>query len=358
MSQTFTQPGAQGKPRLAVVAASSGTGEVGGAERFYSGLSQCLASDEVKVDLLTVVSNERSLETIKETYLKFYDLDLSEYDGVVSTKAPSYAIRHPNHVSYLLHTMRVFYDMFNQEFPEPWPELLEQRALIQELDTCCLSQPYTRQIFCYEEVRNRLREFNGLDAEVLHHDTFGLLSAGSPTGDRVGDYRYVFLPGRLHRWKRVQLVIEAMRYVKVPVQLRIAGSGEDEARFRKMAQGDPRISFVGSVSEEHLYELYRDALVVPFVPLREDFGLVTLEAFRSLKPVITCSDSGEPTRLVQDGESGFICSPNPEAIAEKIRILYYNPDLARKMGECGYHSVEHLTWDRVRDKILSALGFL
>ena len=34
-------------------------------------------------------------------------------------------------MSVLLHTMRVFYDMFEQEFPNPTPELLQHRALIQ-----------------------------------------------------------------------------------------------------------------------------------------------------------------------------------------------------------------------------------
>ena len=355
MSLPLIRSGAQGKPRLAVVAVTSGAGELGGAERFYSGLSQCLATDELEVDLLKVVSNELSFEEIKASYLRFYNLDLSDYDAVVSTKAPSYAVRHPNHVSYLLHTMRVFYDMFEREFPEPWPELLEHRALIQELDTCCLSPPYTRKVLCYEEVRQRLRQYNGLDAELLHHDTYGPLSASHRSDHRPGDYRYVFLPGRLHRWKRVQLVIEAMNYVEAPVELRIAGSGEDESHFRKLAQNDPRISFVGVVPEDRLLQLYQDALVVPFVPLREDFGLVTVEAFRAFKPVITCADSGEPTRLVQDGQSGFVCPSNPEIIAKKIQLLYENPDLARRMGENGYRSVEYITWERVRSRLLSAL---
>jgi len=38
--------------------------------------------------------------------------------GVISTKAPGYMIRHRNHICYLQHTMRVFYDMFDVEFPK------------------------------------------------------------------------------------------------------------------------------------------------------------------------------------------------------------------------------------------------
>ena len=36
----------------------------------------------------------------------------------------------------------------------------------------------------------------------------------------------------------------------------------------------------------------------------EDYGFVTVETFASAKPVITPTDSGGPTELVQDGVSG------------------------------------------------------
>ena len=40
---------------------------------------------------------------------------------------------------------------------------------------------------------------------------------------KEGKFEYIFLPGRLHRWKRVDLVIQAMRYIKLPVNLLISG---------------------------------------------------------------------------------------------------------------------------------------
>lgn len=345
--------------RIAVVAVRPASGEVGGAERLYEGLAQALEAAGNEVDLLQIVSEERSFETIQESYLRFYDLDLSRYARVVSTKAPSYAVRHPNHVCYLLHTMRVFYDMFEVEFPEPTPELLQQRKWIHELDTCCLSPPYTRAIFSNgQEVRDRLRSYNGLDAIVLHHDTFGLLRAEAcpePVANRESPF--IFMPGRLHRWKRVQLVIKAMKFVDAPIELKIAGSGEDEGWLQELAASDSRITFVGAVSDQELVNLYQQALVVPFVPQREDFGLITLEAFRCSKPVITCEDSGEPTRLVRDGWSGFICPPLAKAVAEKLQHLIDHPETAREMGRRGHASVAHISWERVSQTVLDSLSF-
>ena len=335
--------------RVAIVAVRSATGEAGGAERFYQGLETALEHAGAEIDLIAVESNENDFDSVKESYLRFYDLNLSRYDGVISTKAPSYLLRHPNHICFLVHTMRVFYDQFEQEFPEPWPELAKQRKLIHELDTASLSPPRTKKVFCIgNEVRNRLLEYNNIDSEVLHMDlAFNRF--------KPGNYEYIFLPSRLHRWKRVDLVIEAMKLVNRPVVLRIAGTGEHEDRLRELAAGNPRISFLGRISDQELVELYANALVVPFVPVREDLGFVTLEAFRSEKPVITCTDSGEPTHFVQEGVSGFICPPDPQSIAAKIEFLYDNIESAKTMGRHGYESIAHLSWTVVSKKLLTAL---
>src|SRR5206468_12340367 len=135
---------------------------------------------------------------------------------------------------------------------------------------------------------------------------------------RPGAQDYVLLPGRLHRWKRVGLVIEAYKYVKRNVPLLITGTGEDEATLRASAKGDRRIRFLGAVSEATLLDLYADALLVAFVPRHEDYGLITIEAFKSGKAVLTCTDSGEPLEFVRDGDNGYVVEPDARAIAARL----------------------------------------
>jgi glycosyltransferase involved in cell wall biosynthesis len=339
--------------RLAVITVRSALGEIGGAERLYSGLVNALNFDNVEAEEISLPSDESGFENILGSYLRFHELDLSGFDGVISTKAPSYLVRHPNHVCYLLHTMRVFYDMFEREFPSPWPELLDQRRFIHRLDTAALSPPSTRRIFVNgEEVRDRLIQYNGLDAIVLHHPL---------DHDRyrsgMGDEGYAFLASRLHRWKRLDLAIRAMEHVHTPIRLLIAGTGEDEAYFRGLAASSGRVVFLGRVSDEELVDLYGKARVATFTPLREDYGLVTIEAFRSGKPVITCTDSGTPARLVQDGVTGFVTPPDPAAIARALDYLYERPAVAREMGRRGEESISHIRWDALRARILFELGF-
>ena len=89
-----------------------------------------------------MVIDESSFEAILEGYEKCATLDLHDYDLVISTKAPTYAVHHRTHVSYLLHTIRVFYDMFHQEYGKGTPAQFRQRRLIHALD----KQPYTQTV--------------------------------------------------------------------------------------------------------------------------------------------------------------------------------------------------------------------
>jgi glycosyltransferase involved in cell wall biosynthesis len=102
---------------------------------------------------------------------------------------------------------------------------------------------------------------------------------------------------------------------------------------------------MGKVPDDELLDLYASALVVPFVPRFEDYGLVTIEAFMSGKPVITCADSGEPTEFVKDYETGFVVEPNPEAIAERIEYLIEHRDAAAIMGRNGRACIQDINWE-------------
>jgi len=337
--------------KIAVLAVENASGEQGGAEKFYRALTNALCDAGAEAEQLDIMGDESTFEAIEETYLRFYDLDLSAYDGVISTKAPGYIVRHPNHITYLQHTIRAFYDMFDNVFPYVTPEILQQRELVLQLDAGSLSFPRTKKVFVIgHEVRNRLLDFINIDSEVLHESLVDEVF-------QCGQYDdYLFMPGRLHRWKRVDLIIEAMRYVNAPIKLKIAGIGQHSEEYKELAADDSRIEFLGRVSGEELVGLYSNALAVPFVPLREDFGLVTIEAFRSGKPVLTCSDSGEPTHFVHNNKNGFICPPDPQAIAAKFDLFYNNKKRTQDMGMNGKRSVEHLTWKNVSTTLLNALG--
>lgn len=337
--------------RVGVVTARGSGGGEGGAERFYDALVDAFRRMGHQAEEVVVTVDEPNFERIKRNYLACYDLDLSRFDVVVSTKAPTWMVRHAHHVCYLVHTIRVFYDMFDEVFPEPWEGIIEQRDLIHRLDSLALQRPRCRAVFTIgKEVTDRLAHWNEVPSMVLHpplwRDAFHL----GPQGD------YFFLPGRLHSWKRVDLVIQAFKKIRANVRLKIAGTGEAEAALKELAAGDARIEFLGRVSDENLIELYAGALAVPFTPKREDYGYVTLEAFASGKPVITCTDSGEAAAIVAAAKGGFVAAPDPEALAEAFESIASDRQSAQAFGENGLHWVRSLSWQQVAHTLLEAAG--
>jgi glycosyltransferase involved in cell wall biosynthesis len=320
-----------------------------GAERHFLGMVQAFQR-HVDTEWIQLPISEASFETILRGYLDSYDLDLSAYDLVVSTKAPTYAARHPNHVCWLLHQIRVFYDRFDDEYgklpAQALVQLQSQRQTIQRLDNLALRR--VRKIFTNgQETARRLKLYNGFDAEVLYPPVFS-------QGYYCAEQQHFLLPGRLHRWKRVDLAIRAMQHLPNDIPLLIAGAGEDEPEFRKLAGSDPRVQFLGFVTDEQMRRLYANALAVLFVPKDEDFGYITVEAMLSHKPVIVCKDSGEPALLVNHGRTGFVVNPDPAEIAGAMGLLVTNRELAREMGERAFQSAPSQSWDHVVQRLIAA----
>jgi glycosyltransferase involved in cell wall biosynthesis len=340
--------------KVAVVTAAMSSGERGGAEAFYAGLLGGLRSLGVDAEQVDVRIDESNFEAVLASYLRCHDLDLRQYDLVISTKAPTYLVRHPRHVSYLVHTLRVFYDRFAGEFGEGTPELRRQRALIHAMDKAALHPGRVRRHFTIGHTNyRRLLDvdpfWRDVPYEVLH-------PPATVTGFRPPrPGQYFFLPGRLHRWKRTDLVIRAMQRLDRDIPLKIAGTGEDEGHLRRLAGDDTRIQFLGRVSDEQLVDLFAGALAVPFVPVQEDYGLVMVEAFNSRKPVVTCLDSGEPLHFVKHGVNGLVVEPTTDAVLGALEFLVDRPERAAEMGDNGFQSVAHIRWESIASKLVHSV---
>jgi glycosyltransferase involved in cell wall biosynthesis len=341
--------------RIAVVAAIARHAEQGSAETLYHGMIRSLAGSSHQVEKIDVIVDESSFDKILESYVTCYDLDLREYDLVISTKAPTFMVRHPRHVSYLMHTIRVFYDMFHYEFGTGTPDQHKQRRLIHAFDAYGLHPSRVRKHFAigltpYKRLSDADPSWRQIAFEVLHPPP-SLTNFKEPESGT-----YIFVPGRLHRWQRLELVIKAFKHLKRDIPLKITGAGEAEASLRTLAAADPRIEFLERVSDAQLADLYAGALVVPIVPVNEDYAFITIEAFRSKKPVITCTDSGEPTCFVKNFETGFVVPPDPEAIAAKIHYFIDHPDAGIAMGARGFSAVSHINWDAASSRLLASIN--
>ena len=142
-------------------------------------------------------------------------------------------------------------------------------------------------------------------------------------------------------------------------KLKIAGAGPLQEELRKQIHGlgvQDRVELLGFVSAEELVDLYARCRAAYYAPHNEDYGYVTVEAFLSKKPVLTTTDAGGPLEFVAEGESGFVASPTPEAVAEAIDRLWALPESRlRDLGEAGLARVRGISWDHVIDRLTESL---
>jgi glycosyltransferase involved in cell wall biosynthesis len=283
-------------------------------------------------------------------------IDISESNGrvidlAIATKFPSYFVRHPNKVAWLIHQYRAAYELCGTEFSDfdhLEGDVALRKSLI-DLDTEMLGE-CRRRFANAGNTANRLKKFNGLDAEPLYHPPHlaDRLRSGS-----YGDY--VLSVGRLETVKRPQLLIEAMPSVDRPVHLVLAGEGTQRANLEALAARvgvADRIRFLGAVDDEALLALYADALAVAYVPYDEDFGYVTLEGFLARRPIITALDSGGPLEFVVDGVNGSLVEAQPEAVAAAINRYAADRRLAAAHGAAGHDRAREITWDGVIEKLV------
>jgi glycosyltransferase involved in cell wall biosynthesis len=124
-------------------------------------------------------------------------------------------------------------------------------------------------------------------------------------------------------------------------------------RLTRKVGAEDRIELLGFVSDRDALELLAGALCVYYAPIDEDFGLATVEAMKSQKPVVTTSDSGGVLELIEDGISGFVTPPDDiDALAQRIDELYANRALAERMGTVGRQVAEPIEWERTVDRLL------
>ena len=328
----------------------------GGAELLVRDLVDHLRAAGYETDLISVPFKWYPKDEILAHAAAWRLLDLRESDHkpvdvVICTKFPTYFVRHPNKVVWLMHQHRAAYDLCGTEYSNFTHVDLDVglRARLHALDREMLGE-CRRRYSISVNTAERLQRFNGLQAEPLYHPPH---LAGRLHHDSYGSY--VLSVGRLTAAKRVDLAIEAMPHVDESLRLVIAGDGSyGETLRRKAADAgvSNRVEFRGRVTEEELIDLYANARAVVFPPYDEDYGYITIEAFLACKPVVTTTDSGGPLEFVEHGVSGLVCDPEAPALAAALNTLV-DEARARALGNAGRARVSGVNWNGVIERLVS-----
>lgn len=184
---------------------------------------------------------------------------------------------------------------------------------------------------------------NGVPADRIFVNPCGVdLSSFAPGVRRDTVFRVIQV-GAISLRKGTLDLLSAFARADIPgAELWYVGGGLEtsglEAPIASLAR--PGVRFLPPVPQLKLRDYYNQASVFVLASLADGFGMVVAQAMACGLPVIVTENVGARD-LVQDGVNGFVVPIRaPERIAEKLRLLHDQPELAKSMGEAARARVE------------------
>ena len=186
----------------------------------------------------------------------------------------------------------------------------------------------------------------------------------SEHGRAVRDQGAVVFIGRLAVKKRIDILIAAFAILAAgdpTVSLLIAGPDEagleEELRSQAVRLNlSDRVRFLGAVYGEEKWKLLAEASMFVLPSEDESFGIAVAEAMAAGVPVIV-SEGVALHGAIADAHAGLVVDRSADAVAEAMRRLLADQDLATSLGRRGQELADRLFgWDSVGGQMESLLA--
>ncbi len=160
----------------------------------------------------------------------------------------------------------------------------------------------------------------------------------------------VFFIGRHEPRKGLEVLLEAMAHLPRDTRLWVAGEGQQTAELKRRTSGDPRIEWLGPITEQEKVRRMRGATVFCAPSLHgESFGIVLLEAMAARTPVVASSLPGY-ANVARAGRDAELVTPgDPVALAESLTTVLRDADRADQLVASGIERADHFSMQRLAD---------
>jgi glycosyltransferase involved in cell wall biosynthesis len=200
-------------------------------------------------------------------------------------------------------------------------------------------------------LRDKMIEYGVSPERITRIPNFIALDQYAPLYTH-GDYFLFF--GRLHRFKGIMTLLEAMKFVDTST-LYVVGEGELRPQLESYAQeqGIGNVRFLGYQSGDDLKSIIANSMfsVIPS-EWYENLPYAVLESFALGTPVIASNIGGMP-ELIAPGVDGVLFEAgNVHDLAEKIQYMIANSKALPEMGRQARAKIEreydpHTHYERV-----------
>ena len=178
------------------------------------------------------------------------------------------------------------------------------------------------------------------------------------------DKNLIIYTGHLYKWKGVQTLADSSKYLSDQELIVIIGGTKDDIlKFKNKNQALKNILVVGHLLQHEIpaYLKAADILILPnsaqdTISKVYTSPLKLFEYMAAQKPIIA---SDLPSlREILNGSNSVLTEPdNPEKLAENIKRLLSNKELADKIARQSYTDVQRYTWEKRAESIINFVKF-
>jgi phosphatidylinositol alpha-mannosyltransferase len=179
--------------------------------------------------------------------------------------------------------------------------------------------------------------FNGV--EVEHYAKATPWPTEGPT---------IFFVGRHEPRKGLDVLLDTLPQLPRDVRIWVGSDGPDTARLHAKAAGDPRVEWLGRISEEEKAQRLRGADAFCAPSLRgESFGVVLLEAMAAGTAIVASNLPGY-ANVARAGRDALLVEPgDTAALAEALVEVLQHPATARDLVASGEQRADEFSMDRL-----------
>jgi glycosyltransferase involved in cell wall biosynthesis/O-antigen/teichoic acid export membrane protein len=196
--------------------------------------------------------------------------------------------------------------------------------------------------------------WHGIPLDEIDVGYIGVEADAFGRGERADTPELLYL-GRLKRYKRVEVVLDALEAVPEAL-LHIAGDGDHRAELEReiAARGlSDRVVMHGFVSEDEKRELLQRAWVNLTASSAEGWALSVMEAAACGTPSVALGVGGLKESVVH-GKTGLLAA-TPAELAERTREVVRDPQLRERLSAAALERAREFTWERTARETLSIL---
>jgi len=279
---------------------------------------------------------------------------------VRNLKLADHLLRQPGLPPLFFESHEVFAQTFHEDHPNPGRH---ERAKLEALER--------RERFVYRNARGivaltphllddiRTRYGEPAPSTIAPDGVDLRLASTTAKSTACGRPRLLYL-GSLHRWKGVEILIEALRELPQATLRIVGGGGERIRELRRLAEAarvGERIEFAGPVAPARRFEVIADAEICLLPSSNTSIGgrytspLKLFEYMAMGKPVVA-GNLPAMRDVLQHGRNALLAEPgSPQSFAACIRDLIGNPTLSRALGDQARSDARGYCWTRRAEQL-------